>query len=151
MSSDRLTTHYDSQHGTGIDVDEEASLLLGHWLPMVGAMPQLIGGRHHEEAIRELVAWYERVFQGTDYCTDPPIEGLDALVDELVHVSVPSNDHAELARGRWAVRVAEELVSWRRCLRDEGTESVPTGPATDRLEVAIEGARRHIACCRTAL
>lgn len=150
MTSDRLITE-NTQNSSEIDVDEEASLLLGRWLPVVGAMPKLIGATQHEAAVRELVAWYERVLQGTDYCADPPIEGLDALVDELVHVSVPPSDHAELAKGRWAVRVAEELVSWRRCLRNDGAESVPTGPATDRLELAIEGARQHIAGSRTGL
>jgi hypothetical protein len=143
MSSEQLTTPIDSQH-TEIDIDNEATVLLSRWLPLVGAMPELLGAKHHEAAVRELVAWYERVFQVDGYCADPPIEGLDAIVDELVHVSIPPNDHAELANGRWAVRVAEELVSWRR-LRDDGPESVPTGPATDRLELAIVGARRHIA------
>jgi hypothetical protein len=146
MSTEELTTYSkQQQRTTERDIDEEAAALLGSWFPIVGAMPQLIGAKQHEGAVRELVAWYEHVFSAGGYCADPPLEGLDALVDELVHVSVPPNDHAELANGRWAVRVAEELVVLRRRLRDDGSEAVPTGPATDRLELAIAGARRHIA------
>jgi hypothetical protein len=144
-AAEELTTLSKQQHTTEIDIDKEATVLLGRGLPIVRAMPRLIGAKQHEVAVRALIAWYEHVSSDDDYCADPPIEGLDALVDELVHVSVPPNDHAELANGRLAVRVAEELVLWRRCLRDDGPESVPTGPATDRLELAIAGARRHIA------
>ena len=144
MPGEHLTTPINSRHAD-IDIENEAAVLLGQWLPIVGAMPRLIGAKEHEAAVRELVAWYEQVFQVDGYSADPPIEGLDALVDELVHVSVPPVDHAGLANGRWAVRVAEELVSWRRSLRDDGPGSTPTGPATDRLELAIVGARRHIA------
>ncbi len=131
-------------------VAEEATALLGRWLPIVGAMPQLVGTKQHEAAIRRLVAWYERVFQVADYCADPPIDGLDALVDELVHVSVPADDHAELAKGRWAVRVAEELAFWRRCSRDDGSEPVRGGPARGRLDLAIVEARRHISSSQMA-
>jgi hypothetical protein len=144
MSTKGLTTHSDQQQTTEIDFDEEATVLLGRWLPIVGSMPQLIGAEQYGAAVRELVAWYEHVVSAADCCADPPIQGLDALVDELVHVSVPPDDHAELAKCRWAIRVAEELVSWRRCLREDGAESVPSGPATDRLELSIVGARRHI-------
>jgi hypothetical protein len=145
MSTEELTTYSKQQHAAEIDIDEEATVLLNRWLPIVAAMPRLIGARQHEAAVRELVGWYEHVFSADNYCADPPTEGLDALVDELVHVSVAPNDHAELANGRWAVRVAEELVLWRRCPRGDGPESVPTGPAIDRLVLAIAGARRHIA------
>jgi len=145
MSTEQLTTYSKQhQHATQKDIAEEATGLLGRWLPVVEAMPQLIGGKQREAAVRELVAWYQRVFQAQDCCANPPIQGLDALVDELVHVSIPPNDHAKLASGRWAIRIAEELVLWRRCLRDNGPESVPTEPATDRLELAIADARRHI-------
>jgi hypothetical protein len=123
--------HVASRHATpcrsGPGTAEEVSTLLGRWLPIVGAMPQLVATKQHEAAVRRLVTWYERVFQVADYCADPPIDGLDALVDELVHVSVPADDHAELAKGRWAVRVAEELALWRRCSRDDGAEPVPGG------------------------
>jgi hypothetical protein len=84
------------------------------------------------------------VFEHEDYALDPPIEGLDTLIDELPSVSVPYNVHVELARGRWAIRVAEELVKWRQCLRTAGTGSLPTGPETTRLEFSIEAARRQI-------
>lgn len=149
MSSEQLTTHINEHQSTEIDIDEEATVLLSRWLPIVGALPHLIGAKERETVLRALVAWYERVLATEDYDADPPIEGLDALVDELATVAVAPNDHAELAKGRWAIRVAEELVAWRRCLRDDGAESVPTGPATDRLELAIVGAQRHIASSAT--
>jgi hypothetical protein len=91
VSSAQLTTPTNSRH-TAIDFDDEASGLLSQWLPIVGGTPQLIGAKEHEAAVRELVAWYERVFQLDGYCVGRPIQGLDALVDELVHVSVPPND-----------------------------------------------------------
>lgn len=150
MSSEQLTTQNDGQHSTDIDIDEEACVLLSCWLPIVGALPELIGAKEHVAAIRELVTWYERVFTARDCYAAPPIHGLDALVDELAIVAVAPNDHAELAKGRWAIRVAEELVSWRRCLRDDSAESVPSATATDRLELAIAAARRHIAGGSTA-
>ena len=150
MSSDRLTTQRKQHHTAAADLNEEATVLLSHWLPVVAALPQLIDAKQHETAVRELVAWYERVFLLDDYRADPPIQGLDALVDELAHVSVPADDHAELAKGRWAVRVAEELVSWRRCLRASGPGPVPAGPAADLLKQAIAGARRQITDSWTA-
>jgi hypothetical protein len=145
MSSEPLTTQQAESHSAEIDIDEGTSALLGRWLPVVRALPQLIGAEEHMAAVRELVAWYERVFAARDYCADPPIQGLDALVDELAIVAVPPRDHAELAKGRWAIRVAEELVVWRRCLRDDGAKPVAYATATDRLERAIGAARRHIA------
>jgi hypothetical protein len=78
------------------------------------------------------------------YSADPPIEGLDALIDELAEAAVPIDMHAELARARWAVRVAEELVRWRRSLVESGDGSRETADATNRLELAIEGARRQV-------
>jgi hypothetical protein len=150
MSCEQFTTQNERQHSTDIDIDEEACMLLACWLPSVGALPQLISAKKHVATIRKLVTWYEHVFAARDYCADPPIQGLDALVDELAIVAVAPNDHAELAKGRWAIRVAEELVSWRRCLRDEGAESVPSATATDRLELAIGAGRRHIVGGSTA-
>jgi hypothetical protein len=147
VASDRLTAQINTHHGVeiDIDIDEEASDLLRCWLPFVRALPQLIGAEQHEAAVRELVAWYQHVSAASDYCGDPPIEGLDALVDELVHVSVPPDEHTELAKGRWAISVAEELASWRRYLRDDDeADLLPTRQATDRLELAIAGARRNI-------
>lgn len=144
MSSEQLTTPANSRH-TDIDFDDEASDLLSRWPPLAGALPQLIGARAHEVAVRDLIAWDERVFQLDGYCADPPNQGLDALVDELAHVSVPPHDHAEFTNGRWAIRVAEELVSWQRPRRDDGPGSPPTGRATDRPELAIGGAPCPIA------
>jgi hypothetical protein len=145
MSSDQLTNQRNGRHDAEIDIDEEASTLLGRWFPLVGALPKLIGAKQHKAAVRELIAWYEHVLADDGYCADPPIQGLDALVDELVHVSVSPGEYAELAKGRSAIRVAEELASWRRCFRDHEASSVPIECAADRLAQAIIGARSHFA------
>jgi len=126
-----------------IDFGALAARALRSWADLVRATPHLVGDDARTRALWGLVAWYERVFECDDYSVNPPIEGLDVLIDELARASVPYEVHAELARARWAVRVAEELVRWRHCLRADGPGSVPTGPATDRLELAQE-ARRQI-------
>ena len=145
MSSDELMTQYNAPHGVEFEIDQEATVVLGRCLALVGALPQLVGAQQHEAVVRELVTWYERVLADDEYRAEPPTQGLDALVDELVHVSIPPSDYAELAKGRSAIRVAEELVSWRRSLRDHDADSVPIQCVTDRLEQAVIEARNHLA------
>jgi hypothetical protein len=128
-----------------IDFAADAANLLRSWQQLVRALLELIGTDDRKCALWGIVSWYERVFECESYAAEPPIEGLDILIDELVHVNVSFEMHAELARARWAIRVAEELVKWRSCLRTSGAGPPSTGPATDRLELAIEGARRQIA------
>ena len=135
----------DSQSPSEIDVDDEAVTFLRDWFPLVRVLPQVLITDERNRAVCVLVAWYERVYEQEEYSGQPPLEGLDALVDELTHVIVPPDVHAELARARWAIGVAEELVRWRSCFRRSGEGSPPTGPATDRLELAIEGGRRQLA------
>jgi hypothetical protein len=127
-----------------IDLDAEAARLLRAWHDLVIGVPHLITTEERRRSTWGLVAWYERVFERDDFDLDPPIEGLDTLIDELALVSVPQTAHADLARARWAIRVAEELVRWRHCLRTAGPGSSRTGPASDRLELAIGEARGHI-------
>jgi hypothetical protein len=131
-------------HTDEIDVGADATSLLRKWHELVSGVPDLVSTEGRRSATSVLVVWYQRVFERADYAADPPIEGLDALIDELASASIPQKTHAELARARWAIRVAEELVKWRDCLRREGAASSPTGPATDRLELAMEEACRHI-------
>lgn len=126
-----------------IDVDRDASMLLCAWRPLVGRLPLLIvDGR--EDAVVALVDWYEHLSQEEGCDADPPLEGLDALIDHLASAPVDQDVWAELAKARWAVRVAEELARWRRVMSSAGPGSGPLGPATDRLEAAMEEARRQL-------
>lgn len=125
----------------GPDLEGAASVELRAWHHVVRALPHLVGVEDRRTPMRGLVAWYGRVVECDDFATDPPMEGLDALVDELALVTVPFDVHAELARARWAIRVAEELVRWRR-LADGDSES--TKCTADRLQRAIEEARTHM-------
>ena len=127
-----------------IDPEAEAVSNLRAWHHVVRALPHLISADGRDGPIRELAAWYERVVEDEKCADDPPIEGLDVLIDELALVSVPFDVHAELARARWAIRVAEELVQWRRCLRTDGQESLALAEATTRLELVIEGAASQL-------
>lgn len=114
------------------------------WQHLIRALPHLVSAEPRKETMRALMAWYERVVENNDETGDPPIEGLDALTDELTLVSVPHNVLVQVARARWAVRVAEELVQWRRCLSTEGPGSAPIAQATGRLEGTIEEGKSHI-------
>jgi hypothetical protein len=147
MSIDEITDNYvtSSERCTSeIGPGAEAAKLLRSWRDLVRGIPHLITVEERKRAAWGLVAWYERVLEGDDFDLDPPIEGLDTLIDQLALVSLPHDAHAELGRARWAIRVGEELVRWRRCLGTSGPGSSPVGPATDRLELAVEEARRHI-------
>jgi hypothetical protein len=142
MTSNEIIHHNQSQHD--IDFAREAARLLGDWSALVQSLPQLISTHVRKRGVSALVEWYERASEEEEYSADPPIEGLDALIDELVEAAVPVEIHAELARARWAVRVAEELVRWRRSLVECGDGTCETADATSRLELAIEGARRQL-------
>jgi hypothetical protein len=124
------------------DLEAAASIELRAWHHVVRALPHLVSAEERKTPVRGLVAWYERVVECDDYSAEPPIEGLDALIDELAWVVVPLNVHAELARARWAVRVAEEVVQWRRLQADAGTSTRRC--AADRLQRAIEEARNQM-------
>lgn len=127
-----------------IDPEVEAVSSLRSWHHIVRALPHLVSADGRDGPIRELVAWNERIIADEKCGDGPPIEGLDVLVDDLALVTVPLDVHAELARARWAIRVAEELVQWRRCLRTEGPGSAALARATGRLEDVIEEARQQM-------
>ena len=131
--------HNNASHDE-IDPEGDAVSNLRAWHHVVHALPHLVGADGRDGPIRELCAWYERVIQDENCVDDPPIKGLDILIDELALVSVPFDVHAELARARWAMRVAEKVVQWRRCLRTDGQESLALAEATTRLEQVIEEA-----------
>lgn len=133
-------------HASPNDIDPEAEALahLLVWEHVVVALPHLIRKDQADGPIRKLVAWYDRVAKDATCADDPPIEGLDLLIDELALVSVPLDVHAELARARWAIRVGEELVQWRRWLRT-GRQGCPDlADATNRLEQVVEDARNQM-------
>ncbi len=134
-----------------IDIDAKATAALRSWRFLVRALPHLVGGKERRMALLALTYWYGRICRDEDCCESPPIEGLDALIDELALVSVPYNVHAELARARWAVRVAEELVSWRQVLDTSGSGSKPLARATEQLEAILGKAHQHIAAHPTSL
>ena len=124
-----------------VDIDTDAISFLRAWLPLVRELPHLI---RRQERVWDLLAWYEHVVEHEDYEADPPVEGLDALIDELAVPCVPYDVHAELARARWAIRVAEELVRWRHFLHSAGPDSPHTTLAIDRLDLATQEARGQI-------
>lgn len=142
MSNDGVISA--QQCTTEIDFGADAAALLRAWHDLVLRLPHLVGDETRRRAFWDLLAWYERVFERDDFDFDPPTMGLDTLIDELASATAPQEIHAEMAWARWAIRVAEELVRWRHCLRTAGVGSPPTGPATDRLELAMEEARRHV-------
>jgi hypothetical protein len=141
MSIDDLTNP--QPRPTDADYNADAVSSLRTWHVLVRKLPDLISVEEREPPVRGLVAWYEHVFGYEDYAEDPPIEGIDALIDELAVPAVPYDVHAELARARWAIRVAEELVRWRLCLDSAGPGSPATALATDRLALALQEARRQ--------
>jgi hypothetical protein len=142
MTSGELINNGQAQ--SEIDFDGEAARLLRDWSALVRSLPQLLSTDDRKRAVGALVSWYAEVSEDEAYSADPPIEGLDALIDELAEAAVPMYTHAELAQVRWAVRVAEELVRWRSSLVESGEGTRETADATNRLELAIEGARRQV-------
>ncbi len=133
-----------NQPQSEIDFAGEAARLLRDWSALVRRLPQLISTDDRKQAVGTLVSWYADVSEDEANSADPPLEGLDALIDELAEAAVPVEIHAELAQARWAVRVAEELVRWRSSLYESGEGTRETADATNRLELAIEGARRQL-------
>lgn len=118
--------------------------MLRDWSAQVSELPQLLNTDERKRAAGALVRWYERASEDEEYSADPPIEGLDALIDELAEAAVPIDAHIELAQAQWAVRVAEELVRWRSSLVESGDGTREMADATNRLELAVEVARRQI-------
>jgi hypothetical protein len=132
------------RQGHEIDIAAEANEALRTWHRQVREALVILDTPQYSDAIRGLVAWYERVFFDAEFVEPPPIEGLDAVVDELARAAQPLDSLRALAHARWAIRVGEELVSWRQCLRSFGLGSSPLGSATNRLELALEQARRQL-------
>jgi hypothetical protein len=142
MTSSELINNIRPQ--SEIDFAGEAARLLRDWSALVRRLPELLSTDDRKRAVGALVSWYVDVSEDEACSADPPIEGLDALIDELAEAAVSVEIHAEIAQARWAVRVAEELVRWRSSLCESGEGTRETADATSRLELAIEGARRQV-------
>jgi len=127
-----------------IDVAADANEALRTWHRRVREALVILDTPQYSDAIRGLVAWYERVFFDAEFVEAAPIEGLDAVVDELARAAQPFDSLRALADARWAIRVGEELVSMRQCLRSFGSGSSLLGSVTNRLELALEQARRQL-------
>ncbi len=127
-----------------IDIAADTADALRGWHRQVREALALLDTPKHSEAVRGLVAWYERVFFVAAYAENPPVAGLDVVVDELSLARQPFDLLRALAQARWAIRVGEELVHWRQCLRSFGPDSLLLGPAKNRLEHALDKARRQL-------
>ena len=139
-----------TRHPDEIDVEADALAALHAWTALVRRLPSLLCDHRHAGTLEALVAWYEHALGGGEHLDVlPPVEALDALVDALATPTVPEGVGFELSKVRRVVWVAEELVRWRRVLRSAGPGSVPLATASDRLELAIEQARRHICAPQT--
>lgn len=98
-----------------LDIAADAAHALRVWLRQVREALVILDTPKYSDAIRGLVSWYERVFFDAEFVEPPPIAGLDAVVDELALAAQPIASLRALADARWAIRVGEELVSWRQC------------------------------------
>jgi hypothetical protein len=125
------------------DIGAEAMDALRAWHRQVREALVILDTPKYSTAIRSLVAWYERAFFDAEFEEPPPSEGLDAVVDELALAAQPIDSLRAIADARWAIRVGEELVKWRQC-RSLGPGASPLGSATNRLELALEEARRQL-------
>jgi hypothetical protein len=142
MDADYVTKEH--RPAPEIDIAADAADALRVWLRQVREALVILDTPKYSNAIRGVVAWYERVFFDAEFVEPPPIEGLDAVVDELALATQPIASLRALADARRALRVGEELVSWRQCFRSFGQGSSPLGAATNRLELALEEARRQL-------
>jgi hypothetical protein len=131
----------DEESSAEAKLARDAGKALQGWRPAVLNIPNGARGEGRIRALENVVRWYERACSDTAFTEPAPLEGLDALTDELTEAR--SHDGlGRLAGVRWAVRVCEELVHWRAC---RGGDVAPTtaGAASARLELALTGARRQ--------
>ena len=135
---------YDEDSARALDIAADAADALRCWHFVVRAVLYLVGAKGRSLAILGLLFWYKRVLESTIFADDPAPEAIDALVDELVSASTPFQVQRELARARWAIRVAEELVHWRQVSAADGPDSPALQRATDSLECVLEEARAQV-------
>lgn len=121
----------------------EAAAALREWTPFVDGMADWAGRDEHRAPIRGLIDWYVEVWSDEEWSEPPPMDGLDALADEL-SATTQGDRFARLGLARWAVRVAEELVRLRAAV---GRRAAPATVlvAGSRLELALGAAGRRLA------
>jgi hypothetical protein len=129
---------------TEAEVVEEAMALLGAWRRYLIAASHWAGDTSRAQGLATLDHWYEQVYADPTWAGTAPVEGIDALADELAGAA-SDGARDDLAHARWAVRVAEELVHWRRVTAADRSLA-PGRIAVSRLELALRGARRYAAC-----
>ncbi len=123
-------------------LSELAAAALDLWLPIVGVLPSIARDKGRVTDLRHLVVWYEVVGNGSGSVEPPPLEGLDALVFELM-AARSANELEQLRCARWAVRVAEDLVRLRR-IQDRSMSPAGSEVVISRLELSLSAARRVI-------
>ncbi len=122
-------------------LDQESADALSAWHATVCKLPAWAHDARRARELEQLVQWYACTWNAPQGTEPAPQAGLDALTDELTdprcHRRLP-----EISRSRWAIRVAEELVSWRvaRIGNDPRTR-VNTRVAQSRLVLALRTAR----------
>lgn len=124
-------------------LDHEVVLTLDASRPSVDAAIELASTPPRATRLRELASWYGRVVERPSTSEPPPLEGLDALADELT-TATDQQRLMRLAAARWAVRLAEELVR----LRSWGRASSSTAMArlaASHLSQTLRAARHHLA------
>jgi hypothetical protein len=102
----------------------EAAVALGAegtiqgWRPLVAGLSQWAQRSARRAPLEDLTRWYERASGDSSFAEDPPLEGLDALTDELTEPRI-YDGLWYMAGARWAIRVCEELVHWRAVRADK--------------------------------
>ncbi len=107
---------------------------LDHWKPAVRGIPFLDPSGETSAALSRLVDWYERICIDDLYNKPAPLACLDALI-----VIERSHSSRRVVMTHWAVRVAQELVEYRRELRND-SDSAITFVNHAKLDVALQGA-----------
>ncbi len=128
---------------SGQALAEAATTALRRWEPLVQEVPRLARSSDRAGSLRHLASWYARTVADGSFVEDPPLDGLDALIDELMGVP-PNGSFTTLAAARWAVLVCEELVRLRAALSVATPRDLAV-VAVARLELALTAARRQLA------
>ncbi|HXW80301.1 MAG TPA: hypothetical protein VEJ84_12425 [Acidimicrobiales bacterium] len=111
------------------------------WRRIVTPLPLTAQSEDQEKKFRGLVAWYERVCADDRYSSAAPVEGIEALL------AIPLGNTMHdlfVSMAREAIRVAEELVNYRRLMSESGhADPRARDIARARLELSISTARER--------
>lgn len=131
------------QAEAGNAVVAEAVESLRQWGPQVRDALARLSVPDRRVAVRGLAAWYTRVSHDDSYAGAPPLEGMDTVVDALAGATLADVPFRRLARARWAIRVGEAVVVWRRCREGGGDGIVAMDAVQDDLHVVLAEASRQ--------